>query len=154
MSLIVETCAESRDLNLLLKSPIVKPEKKIQVLKEIFSKHISELSNTFVAIIAKHGREKYLAEIAIQFQNQYKEHKKIVTAIVSSTHGLDENIKGVVLKTIEDSVKSEVELLEKKNKDLIGGLVIRIGDKQYDASIQRSINDLRKTFDQKHFTNN
>ncbi|PCH96080.1 MAG: ATP synthase F1 subunit delta [Bacteroidetes bacterium] len=154
MSLIVDTCTESKDLMLLLKSPIVKPDKKVKVLQEIFSKHINSLSNTFISIITKHGRENYLAEIAIQFQKQYKEHKKIVTAIVSSADGLDESIRSVVLKTIEDSVKSEVELIEKKNEDLIGGLVIRIGDKQYDASIQRSINDLKKTFKQKHFTNN
>ena len=145
MSLIVDTCAGSKELKLLLKSPIIKPEKKVKVFKEVFSKHIGTLSNTFISIITKHGRENYLAEIAIQFQQQYKEHKKIITAIVSSAAGLDENIR---------SVKSEVELLEKKNEKLIGGLVIRIGDKQYDASIQRSINDLKKTFNQRHFTAN
>jgi len=154
MSLIVDTCAGSKELKLLLKSPIIKPEKKVKVFKEVFSKHIGPLSNTFISIITKHGRENYLAEIAIQFQQQYKEHKKIITAIVSSAAGLDENIRSAVLKTIEDSVKSEVELLEKKNEKLIGGLVIRIGDKQYDASIQRSINDLKKTFNQRHFTAN
>lgn len=154
MSLIANTCAESKDLSLLLKSPIVKPEKKIKVLTEVFSKHISAVSNTFISIIIKHGRENYLAEIAVQFQRQYKEHKKIVTAVVSSAMGLDEAVRKIVLKTIEDSVKSEVELLEKKDKDLIGGLVIRIGDKQYDASIQRKLNDLKKTFNQHHYSDN
>ena len=154
MSLIVNTCAESKDLNLLLKSPIVKPDKKVKVLQEVFSVHIGKLSNTFVSIIAKQGRENYLAEIAMQFQKQYKEHKKIVTAVVSSAAGLDENIRSAVLITIKDSVKSEVELLEKKNEELIGGLVIRIGDKQYDASIQRSINDLKKIFNQRHYSDN
>lgn len=154
MSLIANTCAESKDLSLLLKSPIVKPEKKIKVLTEVFSKHISPVSNTFISIITKHGRENCLAEIAVQFQQQYKEHKKIVTAVVTSAIGLDENVRKMVLKIIEDSVKSEVDLLEKKDKDLVGGLVIRIGDKQYDASIQRKLSDLKKVFNTRHFTEN
>ncbi len=154
MKLIADTCRESKDLVLLLKSPIVKSDKKIDILDKIFSSHVSRVSQNFISIIIEKGREGYLPAIVEEFQRQYKREKKIITAVVTSAIGLDDELREQVLKVVKDSFKSEVELIKKENESLIGGLIIRIGDKQYDASIQRKLNDLRKTFKERHYTNN
>jgi len=154
MKLVALACEENKALSLLLKSPIVKSDKKIKIFDEIFSKHISELSSTFITTITKKRRENYLLEITIEFQRQYKHHNNIITAVVTSATGLDEAIRKEVLKVVKESVKSEVELVEHQDKALIGGLILRLGDKQVDASIQRKINDLRNTFSQKYFNEN
>jgi len=59
-----------------------------------------------------------------------------------------------VLKIVKDATNSEVELVEREEKDLIGGLVLRLGDRQYDASIQKKLNDLRKSFSEQKFSDN
>ncbi len=63
-------------------------------------------------------------------------------------------MRSAVLKLVQDSLNSEVELIEKLNPDLIGGMILRIGDKQYDGSLQRSLNDLRKEFKIKQYKAN
>jgi len=154
MKLISETCENNKELTLLLKTPIVKADKKIQVLDALFSNHIGKLSMRFVQTIARKGRERFLYTIAVEFQNQYKVEKNIVTAVVTSATGLDEKLRKKVLELVKNSVASEVELIENQDKDLIGGFIVRLGDKQVDASIHRKLNDLKKSLSEQFVSDN
>ena len=82
MKLVSDTCEESKELLLLLKSPIVKSGKKIQVFDQLFYGQLDDLSKSFLELITKGGREGMLVEIALEFQEQYKREKKIVTATI------------------------------------------------------------------------
>ena len=146
MALIGKTCHSSPDLVLMLKSPLIKEDKKSSILKEIFGKELSPLSIAFVEIIIRKKRAFYLEEITREFISQYKEHKKILTAIITSAIGLDDNLRKKVLEIVKNNVNSEVELVEKTNKDLIGGFILKVGDNQVDASILRQIKNLRRAF--------
>ena len=66
--------------------------------------------------------------------------------MITSAVGLDDNLRKKVLEIVKNSVKSEEELVEKVNKDLIGGFVLKVGDKQVDAGILRQIKNLRRSF--------
>ncbi|MBI3239194.1 MAG: ATP synthase F1 subunit delta [Flavobacteriia bacterium] len=68
---------ENRDFQLLLSSPIIKADKKIAVLNEIFGA-FETVSTAFIALIAKNGRESILPEIAEAFHELVKEKKGIV----------------------------------------------------------------------------
>ena len=146
MKNVSEMCSQSRDLSLLLKSPIVKPDKKTDILREIFSNRLGKLSLSFIDIIIQKRRESYLEAIAREFQYQYKSHKNILTAIVTSAVGLDDKIRSEIMRIVRESSNAEVELVEKEDKELIGGFILRVGDKQVDASIQRKLLNLRRDF--------
>lgn len=153
MILIENTCVESRELELLLKSPIVKAQKKIAILDAVFKDQIHKISQNFIDIIARNKREALLYDIAIAFQNQYKIKNDILTATVTTAVGLDANTKSAVLQLIKNSAKSEVELIERTDADIIGGLILRIGDKQYDGSLQRRLSDLKQEFGENYLAN-
>ena len=144
MKLLAQVCSSNHDLRLLLGSPIISSDKKLSVLKRVFSNKISALSMSFFDVISRKGRESYLEVIAIEFTRLYKEYKGIQTAIVTSAIGLDDNLRTQVYKMVKESLNSEVELIEKVDKDLIGGFIIRVGDKQYDASISRDLRLMRQ----------
>lgn len=146
MKLVSETCDSSKDLSLLLQSPIIKPDKKTEILRKIFAGRLGKLSLSFIDIIIRKRRENYLEAIAREFQYQYKAHKNILTAVVTSAVGLDDKIRNEIMKIVKGSANAEVELVEKSDKDLIGGLILRIGDKQIDASILRKLINLRRDF--------
>ena len=99
-------------------------------------------------IIATKRREEYIEDIAEEFIEQYKTHKNILTAVVTTAQGLDEELKKQVLEVVKKSYNSEVELVEKVDKDLIGGFIIRVGDKQEDTSIARKLKLLYRTFNE------
>ena len=65
MVLLHAVCAESKELSLLLKSPIVKTDQKLKILEEIFANKLGKTSMTFVNIITTKKRENLLASIAL-----------------------------------------------------------------------------------------
>lgn len=152
MLFVQDVCEKHKDFVNFLNSPIINTDKKLAVLKEIFKGHISEMSLGFFVILANKRREMYMGDIARSFVTQYKEHKNILTAVITSARGIDATVKAKVLELVKQTTKGEVELVEKVDKDLIGGFVLRIGDKQVDASVSRKLNDLRKTFTENPFT--
>jgi len=144
MELISKTLEENHDLRNLLKNPIVNSEKKQTILNRIFSNHVDEITNTFVNALTKKKREELLEAISNQFIAKYQEMKGLVVANVTTAVALNADSKANVLALIKQHVDGEVELIESINPKLIGGFVVRIGDKMIDASISRKINDLKK----------
>ena len=145
MDILIATCESSRELVLLLKSPIVKTDKKQAILGEIFSK-LSSLSQHFIRVVTNKKREYLLKEIAEAFLFLYKERKEIRSAVVTTAAPLDEELRKDVLSFIKKQGEGEIELDERVDENLIGGAIIRLGDKQLDASVLRQINDLKQIF--------
>lgn len=146
MLLIKRTCVENKDFVLLLKSPIIKTDQKLKILEKIFSDNISRLSKLFVNIIAAKKRESLLKEIAIKFVELYKKHNNIEIASITTVNTLDESLREKVLQAIKKESKKEIELNEVVNEKIIGGAIIRIGDKQLDASVSNALNKLKNKF--------
>jgi len=144
----LKKATEQRDLNLLLKSPIVNPSKKATILKEIFGGKVDELSMAFINIIVNKGRESLLPEIAEEFIQQYRSLKNISTIkLTTATQWTDAQIEGIRTKVIGAlSNMEDVEIVSSVNPDLIGGFVIELGDKLYDASVAHKLDKLRKEF--------
>ena len=146
MKHIVSVCSENKDLSLLLKSPIVKTDKKMSILSEIFSKSISDVTMSFIHIITSKKREMYLEGIAESFISLYKVHNNIESVTLTTAVPIDENTKSEILSYIKKNGKTEVELTEIINEDILGGMIVKMGDKQLDASVIRDIKELKKTF--------
>jgi len=154
MQFVQSVYNSNKDFVTFLNSPIIKTDKKLAVLKAVFGAHLSDISLNFFIILANKRREMYMGDIAKSFIAQYKEHKKITTAVITSATGIDAAARAKILELVKENAKGEVELVEKTDKSLIGGFVLRIGDKQVDASIARKLNELRKSFSENPHTIN
>ena len=146
MMLINETIKTSNDLNLLLKSPVVNTAKKQQILLSVFGKHISELSILFLDLISSKKRESLIQLIASSFIEQYKNFKNIIVTEVTSAISLDNKQLNSIVSLFENTNNSTYEIVEKVSPEIIGGFIIRVGDKQIDASISKELRELKKTF--------
>jgi F-type H+-transporting ATPase subunit delta len=149
MTLIKQSIHESRELQLFLKSPVVKPVKKVEVLKALFFSHVSKLTGGYLVLVVNKKRASILEEIAESFIEQYREHNNITTAVITSAVKLDDTVRKKALSIVKGISKGEVELVEKVNPELIGGFILRVGDKQVDNSVSRQLNDLKKNFNTK-----
>jgi F-type H+-transporting ATPase subunit delta len=151
MQLISGVCKSNHDFVSFLKSPIINTDKKQAVLREIFNGKLSKITDTYVHLITEKKREMYLGEIAHEFVNQYNKKKQILTAVVTTANGIDDSIRKQVMELVRGVSSSEVVLEEKIDKDLIGGFIIRVGDKQVDASIARRLTNLKQSFKENPF---
>jgi F-type H+-transporting ATPase subunit delta len=146
MKLIVEVCKSNPDFVNFLKSPIIKADDKQKALVNIFSGKLNKITDAYIHLITSKKREMFLAEIAQEVINQYKINKKILTAVITTANGLDDITRAKAIEVVKGGGSNEVVLEEVINKDLIGGFIIRVGDKQVDASIARKLNNLRRSF--------
>jgi F-type H+-transporting ATPase subunit delta len=137
------TALESRDLVLLLKSPIIKSDKKINIFSAIFKGKVDDLTLKFINIITRKGREAILSEIVKEVISQFNTLNNISTARLTTANKVDVAIvDGIKNKLGDGSGKMEIET--QTDPAILGGYVLEMGDKLYDASIRRQINQLRK----------
>lgn len=147
MRLVATTCQSSRDLIVLLNSPVVKADKKDRILDQVFAGKVGQLTAAFMGILVRKGRERLLPHVAAAFSELYKINKGIVVAQVASAVPLSDDARSQVRAMAEKKHPGKtIELVEKVDTALIGGLSIRIGDEQYDGSVSRRLNDLRRNF--------
>lgn len=146
MQLIDTTCKQNNELILLLKSPVVKTDKKQAILKAVFGNSVQPITIDFINILATKKRESYLPEVAESFVEQYLTHKNILKAVITTAFGLDDELREKVIEEVKKATQSEVELIEKTDKKIIGGYILRVGDKQDDTSISRKLKLLQRTF--------
>lgn len=134
-------CDESRPLKLFLRNPVIPNHRKIAILRKLFGGHFDPLTMNFIDIVTRKNRENYLIEIAALFLDKYREYKGIIIARLESSVKFDEQAKKKLIATIKENVGSEktVEIRELINKELIGGYVLTIGDKQVDDSVQNKL---------------
>lgn len=147
IDLIHNVCQASKDFTLMLRSPVIRADKKALVISEIFSKKIEEVTLNFLLIITRNKREILIPEIVIQFIEIYKVHHNIITVGITTAVQLDEGTRSKILTLLEKRANAKIDLKEKVEEEIIGGFVLTYDDKQYDASILRQIKNLRREFD-------
>lgn len=151
MKLLSDICQQNHDFVVVLKSPIIKSDKKIAIIQAIVKGKLSPVVDGFIKIIATHKREGYLVEIAHSFVAQYKEYNKVSVAEIISATKLDETQLKKVAEVVKNVVGQDIELVEKINANIIGGLIVRVGDRQFDASISRKLKELKKGFSKNQY---
>lgn len=144
MKQVAHMCVESREFALFLASPVIKTDKKISVFKAAFEGKITDLSLSFLTLVAKKHRESIVKEIAVSFDELYRKNKNIFSAVVTTANGLDATTKTKVLDLVKGLLKGEVELIEKVDPATIGGFVLTMGDRQLDRSVSRQLTALKQ----------
>jgi F-type H+-transporting ATPase subunit delta len=151
MELFSKVCKENRDFVLMLNNPILESLKKAAIIKKIFKGKVQDMTSLFFDLVSRKHREPVLPEMAKVFKQLYNEHKGIITAEVSTTFSLNDALRSEVIKIVKEISGKEVELNEKVDEALIGGFLIRVGDKQIDETIQSKLNDLRRELTQNQY---
>ncbi|MBI9035182.1 MAG: ATP synthase F1 subunit delta [Bacteroidales bacterium] len=152
MQLVSSVCAASKELSILLASPIVNEQKKLAVINDIFGAKVDELSSKYLELILKKGREAILVEITEQFVVLYKEYMGIVSLIIKTAVSLEDKERNRIKELIKNATQAnEVELIEQVDPRLIGGVVMAWDDNQIDMSLQRKLKELKRDFDSNVF---
>ncbi len=145
--------AKLRDVEMLLKSPIINADKKGKVLEAVFAGKVDPLTQAFMGIILRKGREAQLPDIAREVIRQFRLIKGISIVNVVSAEPLSTEALETIKRKLIDSklTEGQIEFTTGVNPDLIGGFVITFEDKLYDASIKHQLDQLRKSFTSKDY---
>ena len=133
--------SESPDFVIFLQSSAIKKSKKVQLLKQILEPHVQDLTLRFVLMVAENRRENFLSDICRDYLHMMREEMNILPVVVTSAVSLSPEILDSIRKDLGLKTGKIIELTQRVKPEIIGGLVLRLGDLQFDGSVA---NQLRK----------
>lgn len=144
-----KVCAENRAFTLMLRNPVIKHDKKREILNTMFKGKVHALTLAIFDIITRKNREAILPSIANEFHVAYNDYRGVGEASVITATPLDAKLRGEIEQLVKKlSDKKQVEIKEKVDADMIGGFVLNVGDRQIDASIKNKLKALKVKFSQ------
>jgi F-type H+-transporting ATPase subunit delta len=147
IELFLETCRANPALQAILKNPIISLDKKANILDGLFGDKLHKMILSFFHIVIRKGRSEILYATAKEFISQYNIIKNVVKATVTSASPLSKENIAQIEDVVKQATKGEVILSAQVDPDLIGGFILKVGDKQFDTSLSSKLNKLKKEFE-------
>jgi F-type H+-transporting ATPase subunit delta len=146
MLLIANTIDESKDLQIMLKSPIIKTEVKKNVLKAIFESYVNDMSNGLIVLLIENKRIELLKLVAKEYTIIFDYLMGYEVATVTTAIPLTSEMEKEIFDKISKLTSKEVSIKNIVKPEIIGGFILRIEDMQYNASILHQFQSLKKEF--------
>lgn len=131
-------------LDQILRSPRMTHEERLPLLDKAFGGRVSATTLTFLKVVSQHGRLDALRAIARATRKQLNAIRGRVEVLVETAFPLSNPIRERITARLTQMLGSEVILQTKINEELLGGVVVRVGDTVYDASLAAQLKRMQQ----------
>ena len=138
-----DAVAESHDLQVFLFSPYLSTEEKKQGLRRAIE-GADEAFLNFLDLVVENHRMPAIFRVRREFDELWEEENQLLPVQVTSAVPLDDAIVQEIGSTIGEQTGKRVELSSQVDPDILGGIVVRVGNAILDASIRNRLEQLRK----------
>jgi F-type H+-transporting ATPase subunit delta len=136
--------AESEPLRKIILHPRISANEKKEVLASLFQDRISEVALNFLGFVMDCQREAFLVDITEYFTGMANKARNISDIQVTSAVELTEQEKTNMAAAMAKCTGTKVKLAYDVEQELLGGVVVRIGDKVIDGSVRTRLQTLRE----------
>ncbi|BDU50012.1 ATP synthase F1 subunit delta [Haliovirga abyssi] len=140
---VVEIYTTNKNFNELMNHPKLNSEEKKKILQDTFSNKISEFSFEMLNYLLDKDRFSYLKSIADEYLIIYNERNNLMEVEATFAIEPSEEQKAKLEKNLEKTTGKKVKIDVKIDKSIIGGGILRIGDRIIDGSLKRQFEMLR-----------
>ena len=141
---LLASSSRNSDFIAFIDSPKIENVKKIEVIKEAFSKSVSEMALNFVSLLATRNSVASLPDIADAFQELVDSEKGVERAeIVSAIKLTDEQERDIVDK-LAQMVGKELSVTTYVDESILGGYLAKVGDRLVDGSVKTQLENMRR----------
>lgn len=144
VALIAETLDGSRELVRLFESPVVSQAKKDAVVAALFEERLRPLTLRFLRLLIEKGREDLFPEVVRAYRALRDEQQGIVEAHARTALPLSSDEERALTAALETMTGATVRLRVTRDPELLGGLIVRVGDTVYDGSVRHQLASLRE----------
>jgi F-type H+-transporting ATPase subunit delta len=135
---------ENALLHQVFLNPVVPPAKKKKVLEDIAKKiGYQEITVNFLNTLIHHSRLNLLEQIVLSAEQQFLERQGIIVVEVTTAKRLDPEDEKKLTAQLESFTGKKVQLENRVNPSLIGGVVTKIGMTIYDGSVQTQLQQMK-----------
>ncbi|NTU92402.1 MAG: F0F1 ATP synthase subunit delta [Chlorobiaceae bacterium] len=142
---IQDVISGSRDLQMALKSPLVRGDKKASILEEIFRGQVGEKTMIFLKLLAVKKRANLLSEVVTEFGTLLDEKNGYLNADVKSAVRFSEEQARELVNGLSARTGKKIRAKMSLDESLIGGFTVKIGDTILDGSVSHQLQLLRKS---------
>lgn len=135
----------SEDFILFLQSTVIKVTQKISVLNDIFKAYVQPLTMRFLILLAENRREAKLPLIYRVFNEIVMGKMGVEQAIITTAVNLSPEFREIINRYLQIKTGKTIILTEKIKPEIIGGIILRIGDLQYDGTIANQLKNVKET---------
>ena len=135
---------DNKELSLVIKSPLITSIDKLNIFESLLKKiNANVLTSTFLKIIQKNKRFSNLASIITQFMNINSQKRGDVLADITSADELNDDQKNNITNQLKSILGDKLSLSFDVDKNIMGGLIVKVGSKMIDTSLANKINKLK-----------
>jgi F-type H+-transporting ATPase subunit delta len=149
MQLLKQLVSENPSFSFFLNTPILKPSEKQDFFQAVFFNKIHSLTTRFLELLTKNRRENRLLDIIRNFQLLYLSHNNTLSATLITPINADNTLMEKFTLKLQEMLQKTVVLQNKTDESLVGGFILQIEDKEFDASARTQLkkikNNLNKT---------
>jgi F-type H+-transporting ATPase subunit delta len=135
----------SSELNSFLKAPLIASEKRIEVLKTLFTSRINKLSLEFLLFLERKSRLGITQDTVIEFAGLYDQLKDIQRVSISSAFEMESAQVEAIKKRLQEKLNKNIIAEVIVEPALIGGFKIKVGDQVHDLSIETQLKKLKQS---------
>ena len=143
MQLIASTINSNEELRNFIGSPTIGAENKESVLQEVFASANATTKSMF-QLLSVNKRFGIIEAIAIEYKKLLDEVNNVEVAEVTTAFPLTDDLEAKVLAKVKEFTTKTVTLHNIVDESIIGGFILRIGDKQFNASVANSLHVLKR----------
>jgi len=143
-SLVADVLDNQPRVDAILTSPRLTHEERLPILNKAFGGKLSPTLMTFLKVVSKHGRLDSLRAIARAARKQLNTIRGRVEVLVETAYPLSNPIRDRITARLSELLHRQVILTTRINEELLGGLVVRVGDTVYDASLAASLKRMQQ----------
>src|SRR3954453_3709453 len=143
LAIWADALGENKDLQTFFFSPRFSSAEKKDAIRKIIDGGNPRFLN-FLELLAERHRLPATFRIRRSFDELWREEHKMLTVEVTSAIELDEGLVSSIGERIEERTGRKIDLTSKVDPDIIGGIVLRVGNKILDASVQGRLQRLRR----------
>ncbi len=143
LSQFTAAVADNRDLSLFLYSPYFSADEKRDGVKKVVEGASPEFANFLDLLVEKH-RTALLPRIEVNYEKYWAEHNKLLPVTVTSAVELPQETIDKIRSSLEQQTGRKVELTGRIDDDVVGGIVLQVGNRVLDASIRGNLDRLRR----------
>jgi F-type H+-transporting ATPase subunit delta len=144
IEMIASICKDSTEFILLLESPIIKTSKKTELITSIFNEKVHQLTLNFLNLITQNKREIHIPGICRNFLALTRKDQNIKSAVLTTASEIDTETIKKIEQLMEKELDAKIELSTQINTKIIGGMILRLEDKQYDASVATQLKKIKQ----------
>ena len=126
----------------VLKHPRISKDEKKNIINDIFKENFSKEMKNFFYIIIDKRREGSLIDIVDEFNSEYNEFKNIVNVEAITAVEMEDAAKEKLVKTLEKKMNKNINLTNKIDKSILGGVMLKLDNKFIDSTLKNQLENM------------